>query len=154
MEVGSMNATLSRAKVSAVIVAGGLMLAAPRASAHHSFSAEFDVDRPVVLRGPLTKMEWLNPHGWVYIDVKQADGTVVNWAIETGGPNALLRRGLRRTDFPTGIEVVVTGFQAKDGTHKANGRTVTLPDGRDFFLGSSGTGAPKDGADREEGAKP
>jgi hypothetical protein len=154
MEVGSMNAKLSLTKASGVIVAGGLLLAAARASAHHSFSAEFDVNRPVSLRGTLTKMEWLNPHGWVFIDVRQPDGTVVSWAIEAGGPNALLRRGLRKTDFPAGTEVVVTGFQAKDGTHKANGRTVKLPDGRDFFLGSSGTGAPKDGADREEGAKP
>jgi hypothetical protein len=142
------------AKLSAAIVGGSLLLAAAPASAHHSFSAEFDVSRPVTLRGTLTKMEWLNPHGWVYIDVKQPDGTVTNWAIESGGPNALLRRGLRKTDFPVGTEVVVTGFQAKDGTRKANGRTVKLPDGRDFFLGSSGTGAPRDGADREEGAKP
>jgi Family of unknown function (DUF6152) len=142
------------AKKAAVIVAGSLLLTAAHASAHHSFSAEFDVNRPVTLHGALTKMEWLNPHGWVYIDVKQPDGTVATWAIEAGGPNALLRRGLRRTDFPAGIEVVVTGFQAKDGTHKANGRTVKLPDGRDFFLGSSGTGAPQDGADREEGGKP
>ena len=142
------------AQLSAAIVGGSLLLAAARPSAHHSFSAEFDVNRPVTLRGTLTKMEWLNPHGWVYIDVKQPDGAVTNWAIESGGPNALLRRGLRKTDFPAGTEVVVTGFQAKDGTNKANGRTLKLPDGRDFFLGSSGTGAPRDGADREEGGRP
>jgi hypothetical protein len=142
------------AKLSAAIVVGSLLLAAARPSAHHSFSAEFDVNRPITLRGTLTRMEWLNPHGWVYIDVKQPDGAVANWAIESGGPNALLRRGLRKTDFPAGTEVVVTGFQAKDGTNKANGRTLKLPDGRDFFLGSSGTGAPRDGADRDEGGRP
>ncbi len=138
------------AQVSAMVVGGSLLLVAARPAAHHSFSAEFDVNRPVTLHGALTKMEWLNPHGWVYIDVKQPDGTSVNWAIEAGGPNALLRRGLRKTDFPAGIDLVVTGFQAKSRTNTANGRTITLPDGRDFFLGSSGTGAPRDGADREE----
>jgi hypothetical protein len=116
--------------------------------AHHSFSAEFDHEKPVTLKGTLTRMEWINPHGWIYVDVKQPDGSVVNWAIETGGPNALLRRGIRKTDFPIGAEVLVKGFQAKNNPRKANGRTVTLPDGRDLFFGSSGTGEPRDGAER------
>lgn len=126
-----------------LILVGGFLLTTVPASAHHSFAAEFDVEKPVTLQGVLTKMEWVNPHGWLYIDVMQDDGTVVNWAIEAGGPNALLRRGLRKTDFPIGLEILVEGYAAKSGAPKANGQTVTLTDGRDFFLGvdDSGGGA-------------
>jgi hypothetical protein len=132
------------------LVALGALSTAPLL-AHHSFSAEFDFQKPIRLVGTLTKMEWINPHGWIYVDVKEADGKVVTWSVEAGAPNSLLRRGLRKTDFPIGQTVTVTGYLAKNGTHTANGRTVTFPDGRDFFMGSSGTGAPEDGA--EPGAR-
>jgi uncharacterized protein DUF6152 len=126
-----------------LMLVGGVLLATLPARAHHSFAAEFDVNQPVTLNGTLTKMEWLNPHGWIYIDVAQPDGKVVNWAIEAGAPTALLRRGLRKTDFPAGIEVVVEGYRAKGGAPRANGKTVKFKDGRNFFLGASETpGAP------------
>lgn len=124
-----------------------LALAAPIGlRAHHSFAAEFDEKQPITLNGVLTRMEWVNPHGWIYIDVKEPDGTVHNWAIESGAPNTLLRRGLRKTDFPPGLEVTVQGYRAKNGSRTANGRTLTMKDGRNFFMGSSG--GPADGADK------
>lgn len=128
----------------------GLLLAAAPGWTHHSFLAEFDAKQPITLRGTLTKMEWVNPHGWFHVDVIGPDGKVVNWAVEAGTPNALLRRGLRKADFPPGLEVIIEGYRAKNGSYTANGRTVKFPDGRDFFLGSSGTGAPNDGAGGRE----
>lgn len=134
----------------AFLLGAGLFLGSTPAFAHHSFSSEFDMNQPVTLDGTLTKLDWVNPHGFIYIDVKGADGKVVNWAVETGSPNALLRRGVRKSDFIIGSKVVVRGFRAKSGLPVANGRTVKLADGRDLFAGSSGTGAPRDKADPSE----
>ena len=139
-----------RAKLLVAVLAVGSFLTAAPISAHHSFAAEFDEHQPVTLKGTLTRFDWVNPHGWIYVDVKEPNGKVVNWAVEAGAPTTLLKRGLRKTDFPAGLEVVVNGYRARNGTTTANGRTVTFADGRNFFLGSSGTGAPADGRDRSE----
>jgi hypothetical protein len=130
-----------------VLTAAGLgvllvLVGAAHALAHHSFAGEFDINRPIQLTGTVTKVEWINPHAWIHVDVKKPDGTTETWAIETGTPNTLLRRGLRRQDLPAGTEVKVSGYQARDGTAKANGTNVTLPDGRALFIGSTGAGAP------------
>jgi len=119
--------------------------------AHHAFSSEFDANRPVQLTGVVTKMEWVNPHSWIHIDIKRPNGTVEKWMVEGGTPNTLLRRGLRRQDLLPGTEIKVDGYQAKDGALRANGRNLTLANGRALFLGSSGTGAPRDGSDSVEG---
>ena len=111
-------------------------------SAHHSFAAEFDVNRPVKLRGTVTEMEWINPHSWIHVDVKGPDGKVVSWMVEGGSPNALLRRGFTKSALPPGTEILIEGYQAKDGSNRANGRDLTFADGRTLFLGSAGTGAP------------
>jgi len=121
--------------------------------AHHAFSAEFDAKKPVKLRGVVTKMEWVNPHSWIHLDVKGNDGKTESWMIEAGPPGALVRRGWSKQSIPPGTEILVEGYQAKDGTNKANGRDVTLPDGKRLFVGSSGTGAPLDGRDPTEGKK-
>ena len=112
------------------------------AYAHHAFAAEFDATKPVKFTGTVTKMLWVNPHAWIYVDVKKPDGTVEEWMIEAGTPNTLLRRGFTKESLQPGTEIVVDGYQAKDGERRANGRDVTLPNGKVLFLGSAGTGAP------------
>lgn len=124
------------------VLSMAMLGAAVSASAHHAFAAEFDANKPVHFQGTVTKMEWVNPHAWIHVDVKNPDGTVANWAIEAGTPNVLYRRGFTKESLLAGTVIVVDGYQAKDGSHRANGRDLTLPDGRTLFLGSSGTGAP------------
>ena len=117
-------------------------LSTPTLRAHHAFAAEFDVNQPVEIRGAITKLEWVNPHGWIYLDVKK-DNVVEHWEVETGAPGALLRRGLRRTDFPIGIELVVKGHMSKRKPFVMNASSVKKTDGTEYFVGSSGTGAPE-----------
>ncbi len=131
-------------------VALAILLAGGSALAHHAFSAEFDATKPVALRGKITKMEWINPHAWMHLEVTREDGTIENWMIEAGPPGALVRRGWRKDSVTPGIEVLVEGYQAIDGALRANGRDVTFPDGTRLFAGSSGTGAPLDGRDPTE----
>ena len=130
----------------AALVAGG----ARPASAHHSFAAEFDANAPVVLKGTITRMEWINPHSWIHMDVKNPDGTVTEWMIEGGTPNTLFRRGFTREAVKAGMEITVEGYRAKGGANRANGRDLILKDGKRLFMGSSGTGAPIDGKDASE----
>ena len=131
-----------RLGLSFMVACIGLLLADRAVEAHHAFAAEFDANKPITLRGVLTKMEWVNPHGWLHIAVKQPDGTVVNWMGETGAPNALLRRGWTKESLPAGIELVLEGYLAKNGTKKMTAMTVLLPNGEKLFAGSSGIGAP------------
>ena len=145
----------TRAKALGAIVVGVALLrmTAP-VVAHHAFSAEFDAKRPVKLEGVVTKVEWINPHSWIHIEVKKKDGTPENWMIEAGAPNSLTRRGFTKESLPIGTKIVVDGYQAKDGAARANGRDLTFPDGKKLFMGSSGTGAPLDGRDPTEKSKP
>jgi hypothetical protein len=129
----------------AIAIAGfGLYLAVASVplGAHHAFAAEFDANKPVEFTGVVTKMEWVNPHVWITLDVKKPDGTNEQWKFEAGTPNVLFRRGFTKESLLPGTQVKVDGYQAKDGTRRANGRDLTFADGRKLFLGSSGTGAP------------
>ena len=139
-----------RSKLFSVVAGAALVVtaAAVPVIAHHSFAAEFDAKKPVKLRGTVTKMEWINPHSWIHIDVKTPDGKVEKWMVEGGAPNALLRRGWNKNSLLPGTEIVVEGFQAKDGANRATGRDITFADGKKLFVGSSGTGAPDERPDK------
>jgi len=128
----------------AAALAVGLCWAAAPALAHHSFAAEFDASKEVTLKGTLTKLEWVNPHGWLHIDVKGPDGKVASWAVEAGSATALMRAGVRQTDFKPGVELTVQGYLAKNGSRTVAGREVKTPDGRNFFVAGqqAGRGAP------------
>ena len=145
-----------RVKLAIGIAGIGLWLAGTAVPlvAHHAFAAEFDAKKPVDFTGTITKMEWTNPHVWLHMDVKKPDGTVESWAFEAGTPNVLFRRGFTKASMMPGTKIKVEGYQAKDGTRRANGRDLTFADGRKMFMGSSGTGAPyelaRPGVDTEE----
>jgi hypothetical protein len=129
-------------KLVTILATAGLLLAAvPSAFAHHSFSAEFDGTKPIKIEGKVVKMEWTNPHTWLYIDVDKPDGTVEHWSVEGGAPGVLLRAGWNRNSLPPGTKVIVNGFPSKDGALRANSRSIEFPDGRKLDTGSSYTGA-------------
>ena len=136
-----------RIGVATLALTGLVLTAYVPAVAHHAFSAEFDPNRPVVLRGPVVRVEWVNPHTWIHLEVTNEDGSKTVWMVEGGTPNTLLRRGLSRGSIPIGAMIIVDGYQSKDRSARANGRDITFADGRKFFMGSSGTGAPQDGRD-------
>ena len=131
-----------RTRVMLVAAFAALLLVPVSLWAHHAFAAEFDATKPVKLRGTVMKMDWINPHAWIHIDVKATDGKVTRWMIEAAAPNAMLRRGFNQDSLPIGTEILIEGFQAKDGANRANGSSITYPDGKKLFIGSQGTGAP------------
>jgi hypothetical protein len=131
-----------RTKLSLALAGVSLLMVAAPAWAHHAFAAEFDAKRPVHLEGVVTKVELINPHAWIHVAVKDADGKTEEWMVEAGSPNVLLRRGFTKQSVAPGTQVVVEGYQSKDGSMRANGRDITLPNGQKLFLGSQGTGAP------------
>jgi len=142
-------------RISMAVAGVGLMLAAiAPLDAHHAFGGEFDPNMPVLLKGPVTKVEWVNPHAWIHMEITKPDGTKEEWMVEGGTPNTLIRRGITKDSLTAGTVIVVDGYQTRDHSLKrANGRNITYPDGRKLFLGSSGTGAPTDGADPTETPK-
>jgi hypothetical protein len=139
-----------RGRLIAGLLTLGLFGSSAHVLAHHAFGAEFDANKPLKFEGTITKVEWINPHAWIHIDVKKPDGTTESWMVEGGTPNTLFRRGINKNSIPNGTVVVVDGYQAKDGSRRMNGRDLKFPDGRTLFMGSSGTGAPRDGRDPTE----
>jgi hypothetical protein len=132
------------------VLTGAVMASGVPARAHHAFAAEFDATKPVKVQGVIARLEWTNPHSWIFVDVKGPNGQIEHWAFEGGGPGALIRRGFTKDYLKPGTAVVVEGFLAKGVPYRANARSITYPDGRTLFVGSSGTGAPKDGKDPSE----
>ena len=141
-------------KVWAAVAGAAIIGASGTLVAHHAFSAEFDANAPVTLKGPITKIEWINPHAWIHMESQAKDGKAEVWMVEGGTPNTLQRNGITRESIKVGTVIVVSGYKAKDGRMRANGRDITFPDGRTLFMGSSGTGAPRDGKDPNEKPKP
>lgn len=133
---------VAKSLIAATLVSAALLALLPAAQAHHSFAAEFDINRPIHLEGKVTRMEWSNPHSWVHLEVVTATGEVQQWKVEGGAPNALIRRGWNRNSLPAGTFIKVEGYQARDGAFRANGRDITLENGSKLFVGSSGAGAP------------
>jgi len=131
-----------KTKVAVLIAGAAMAISAIPAWAHHAFAAEFDAKKPLHFEGTVTKVELINPHAWIHVDVKNADGTMTNWMVEAGSPNVLLRRGFTKQSVAPGTAVVIDGYQSKDGSSRMNGRDITLPGGQKLFLGSQGTGAP------------
>ena len=137
-------------RIAALIGFSSLLLSSTQSWSHHAFGAEFDPNRPLVLRGPVVKVEWVNPHAWIHLEHTTESGEKEVWMVEGGTPNTLLRRGLSRKSLLPGTIIVVDGYQSKDRSKRANGRDVTFEDGSKIFMGSSGTGAPRDGRDPTE----
>lgn len=140
--------------LAAAAVSGAALLGIHQVNAHHAFAAEFDADAPVLLKGKVSRVQFINPHSWIHVDVTEENGEVKQWMVEGGTPNTLLRNGITKRSLPIGTDVIVRGYQSKDRACepkcKANGRDITLANGEKVFMGSSGTGAPKDGADPTE----